>query len=79
MHRRAMGDADIEALADSARSLLRELALVHAEGESLRRELEMAWGTDDDDFRPTLVPGIVFEVDERDERRDTLPCAPAAA
>jgi len=68
---------DIEELTDSTRDLLRELALVRAEGEALRRELEMAWAGEDDD-RPTLVPETfddeeLIEVIEI-ERRDTLRC-----
>jgi len=66
-----MGDRDLEALADSTRDLLRELAELRAEGEALRRELEMAWPHDDDE-RPKLGPGIEHDVEI--ERRDTLPC-----
>jgi len=72
----ASREREIEELADSTRDLLRELAAVHAEGEALRRELEMAWAYEDDE-RPTLIP----ELDEDDflevieiDRRDTLPC-----
>ncbi len=66
-----MGELDaIEALADSTRDLLRELAAVHAEGEALRRELEMAWGTEDD--RPTMVPLELDWDDLEFDRRDTL-------
>lgn len=67
----AMGDRDLELLADSARDLLRELAELRAEGEALRRELEMAW-PDDDDNRPTLVPVRADDVEV--DHRDTLPC-----
>lgn len=68
-----MGDRDLETLADSARDLLRELAELRAEGEALRRELEMAW-PDDDDNRPTLVPVLDDELEVCADRRDTLPC-----
>lgn len=61
-----MGEQEaLEALADSTRGLLRELAALSAEGEALRRELEAAWGDPDDDNRPTLIP----EVDHRDTVR----------
>lgn len=51
---------DVEAIADSTRDLLRELAAVSAEGEALRRELETAWALseDDEDNRPTLIPDV---------------------
>jgi hypothetical protein len=57
--------------------LLRELARVRAESEALRRELEMAWGGEEDQ-RPTLVPQTfddeeLIEVIEI-ERRDTMRC-----
>ena len=61
---------DVEALADSTRELLRELAAVCGESEALRRELESVWPCDDDE-RPTLVP--IVDDDELD-LRDTLRC-----
>ena len=69
-----MGEQEArEALADSTRDLLRELAALSAEGEALRRELETAWGPDpDDDNRPTLIPDVEIDVDL--DRRDTLRC-----
>jgi hypothetical protein len=71
-----LGDV-IEALADSTRELLRELAAVSAEGQALRRELELAWGVgSDDDERPTLIPEVDDELIEviEIERRDTMRC-----
>jgi hypothetical protein len=70
-----LGDV-IEALADSTRELLRELAAVSAEGQALRRELELSWGDCGDDERPTLIPEVdddLIEVIEI-ERRDTMRC-----
>lgn len=78
-----------EAIADSTRDLLRQLAAVSAEGEALRREMEMAWGLEEDE-RPTSIPISISSfgpdalldlddpfvaLDQRDarEERDTLP------
>jgi hypothetical protein len=65
---------DVEAIADSTRDLLRELAAVTAETEALRREMELAWGCDEDQ-RPTLIPEVEIEIElELDpKQRDTLP------
>lgn len=66
---------DVDAIADSTRDLLRELAAVRAEGEALRRELEMAWElSDDDDHRPTLIPDVEIEIEIDFEPRDTMRC-----
>jgi hypothetical protein len=73
MGARVMGEHEalLEAIADSTRDLLRELAAVRDEGEALRRELEMAWGTDDN--RPTSIPLELDWDDLEFDRRDTLP------
>lgn len=60
----------LEALADSTRDLLRELAAVRAEGEALRRELEMSWGSEEE--RPTMIPLELDWDDLEFDRRDTL-------
>jgi hypothetical protein len=74
-----MGDDGIQELTRAAADLLAELAAVSAEGEALRRELEMTWGCldDDQDSIPTGVPPSWDDLElelEPESRRDTLRC-----
>ncbi len=77
-----MGDEGIQELTRAATDLLAELAAVSAEGEALRRELEMTWGCLDDEEKDhvTSRPGTWDDLSWEDlevdpeSRRDTLPC-----